>query len=1026
MLLVIYALAMAVATFVENDYGTPVAKELLYNSWWFEVIMVLLVANFLANIGRYKLYRKEKWPLLVFHLAFFFIFAGGAITRYISFEGTMHIREGRSENGIISEATYLKIQIAADTVVQNYPDRKVTFLPKNIPGFFSLFRPAFNAKYDFQGEKITLKLIDFVPKAQDSIIADGNAPLVITLVTTEGGRRKKVCIPSGASAQIQGLEVGFDKDMPNGVSLTAPNGILHIKSALPARYMVMATNQVDTIKAINTPEPLHLRSLYEFGMGATFVIPGDPKKGRIIRYEGDRQKNAYDPDLIVLALQSHDVQDTVAFYGGQGITGYQATASLNNLKINLGYGSRYFYTPFYIHLKKFELEKYPGSSAPSSFASQVTVNDAAKQIPYRIYMNNILNYRGYRFFQSSYDSDEKGTILSVNHDHTGTVLTYTGYFMLFTGMFFTLFWKGTRFNILNQQLRALSAKKGAAVLVLLLSSITVSAHDNVPKAFNIDKQHAASFGNLPVQNFDGRIEPVNTLALEILRKLYRKESYHGLDANQFLLAVTTNPFEWVNAPLIKVNKRGGDALLKLTKANAEGITSIMNLLEIDTSGNAHFVLEQQYNSSFAKKASLQDNYDKEVIELNDKMQVARWLLSGIYLRILPVEGDRNGTWSALSLVQPPRTQSEQLVAAYYQSVQVARKTGSWGKADSLLKKISQLQRTEGANVLPSQTKLAWEVKFNSWNLFYRLMIFYSITGTLILVLSFFSLFSSLRIIKGAIAGLIVLLVMAAILQSLGIAIRWYISGHAPWSNGYEAVMFISLIGLVSGLVMYRNSNAFIPAAGALIAVILMGFAHGGAQMNPQITPLVPVLKSYWLMIHVAIITASYGFFGLSALLGMFVLLLHIANNAERRQYIDRSLRELTIVNELSMTVGLFLLTCGTFLGGMWANESWGRYWSWDPKETWAFISVIVYAFVLHARLIPGLGSKFLFNFLSLISFSTVIMTYFGVNYYLTGLHSYAKGDPMPIPSWIYITLFIVVTVSLTALFRYKKMSRKHL
>ncbi|WP_222597310.1 c-type cytochrome biogenesis protein CcsB [Chitinophaga pinensis] len=268
-----------------------------------------------------------------------------------------------------------------------------------------------------------------------------------------------------------------------------------------------------------------------------------------------------------------------------------------------------------------------------------------------------------------------------------------------------------------------------------------------------------------------------------------------------------------------------------------------------------------------------------------------------------------------------------------------------------------------------------------------------------------------------------MLVIAALLQIAGLVVQWYISGHAPWSNGYEAVMFISLIGLVSGLLLYRNSNSYIPAAGALIAVILMGFAHGGAQMNPQITPLVPVLKSYWLMIHVAIITASYGFLGLSALLGMFVLLLHIVNNPARRGFIEKSLRELTIVNELSMIIGIFMLTCGTFLGGMWANESWGRYWSWDPKETWAFISVIVYAFVLHARLIPGMQSKFLFNFLSVVSFSTVIMTYFGVNYYLSGLHSYAKGDPMPIPAWIYTTLTVVAIVSLAALFRYKRLSK---
>ncbi|MNL30503.1 Cytochrome c biogenesis protein CcsA [compost metagenome] len=190
-------------------------------------------------------------------------------------------------------------------------------------------------------------------------------------------------------------------------------------------------------------------------------------------------------------------------------------------------------------------------------------------------------------------------------------------------------------------------------------------------------------------------------------------------------------------------------------------------------------------------------------------------------------------------------------------------------------------------------------------------------------------------------------------------------------------------------------------------------------MNPQITPLVPVLKSYWLMIHVAIITSSYGFFGLSALMGTVVLVLYIIDNNKISTKVKSSITELTIVNEMSLTVGLFLLTVGTFLGGIWANESWGRYWSWDPKETWAFISVIIYAFVLHVRLIPGLRTKYLFNLLSLLSFSTIIMTYFGVNYYLTGLHSYAQGDPVPIPSWVYVTVGCIFILAFISYRRFK-------
>lgn len=201
----------------------------------------------------------------------------------------------------------------------------------------------------------------------------------------------------------------------------------------------------------------------------------------------------------------------------------------------------------------------------------------------------------------------------------------------------------------------------------------------------------------------------------------------------------------------------------------------------------------------------------------------------------------------------------------------------------------------------------------------------------------------------------------------------------------------------------------------------MGFAHGSALLDPQITPLVPVLKSYWLIIHVAIIAASYGFFGLGMVLAIFSLVLYCLKPSK---IITKNIKELTIVNEMSLTIGIFLLTVGTFLGGMWANESWGRYWSWDPKETWAFISIIVYAFVLHMRLVPGLRGNFAFNIASLWAVASPIMTYFGVNYYLSGLHTYAAGDKIPIPTWVPISVAIALVLSLVSYYFYRKNHKK--
>src|SRR5690606_34843115 len=442
-----------------------------------------------------------------------------------------------------------------------------------------------------------------------------------------------------------------------------------------------------------------------------------------------------------------------------------------------------------------------------------------------------------------------------------------------------------------------------------------------------------------------------------------------------------------------------------------GYTSLLNLITLKDN-KATFVLEDEYQQAFAKKPADQNSYDKELIELNDKLQVMQYLISGQYLRVLPIPNDPNNTWVAWGSEHANHnTDVKNPFAAYLKEVIYAQTTQNWQQADQQLEKLKSLQKEIGKEIIPSEAKINWEIRYNSWNIFFKLMITYALLGSLILALAFVKLFSEARFVSRLISFLLVVVTIAASLQALGLGIRWYISGHEPWSNGYEAVMFISWIGILSGLILYRNSNAFIPAAGCLIAVILMGFAHGGSQMNPQITPLVPVLKSYWLMIHVAIITSSYGFFGLSALIGLVTLILHIIKNKKIALKVSASLNELTIVNEMSLTVGLFLLTIGTFLGGIWANESWGRYWSWDPQETWAFISIILYAFVLHVRLIPGLKSKFLFNLLSLLSFSSVIMTYFGVNYYLSGLHSYAKGDPVPIPSWVYITVTSIFAIA---------------
>ncbi len=185
-----------------------------------------------------------------------------------------------------------------------------------------------------------------------------------------------------------------------------------------------------------------------------------------------------------------------------------------------------------------------------------------------------------------------------------------------------------------------------------------------------------------------------------------------------------------------------------------------------------------------------------------------------------------------------------------------------------------------------------------------------------------------------------------------------------------------------------------------------------------------MLKSYWLTIHVSIITASYGFLALSALLGFMNLILMALKTKKNYKTVDQKINNLSAINERALIIGLYTLTIGTFLGGVWANESWGRYWGWDPKETWALVSVLIYAFIAHMNAIPGLKDRFSFNFASLISYAAILMTYFGVNYYLSGLHSYASGDPVPVPTFVYYALGVVALISVWAYMNNKRFQKE--
>jgi cytochrome c-type biogenesis protein CcsB len=381
---------------------------------------------------------------------------------------------------------------------------------------------------------------------------------------------------------------------------------------------------------------------------------------------------------------------------------------------------------------------------------------------------------------------------------------------------------------------------------------------------------------------------------------------------------------------------------------------------------------------FIKPPASRSRFDKDLIKLDEQINILYQLINGEMITVFPEKDDPNHQWYA----------SGERMEAYYGKVLDALKTGDWKPADKALDAIRTYQE-ENSTLDIAPQKIKAELLYNRLNIFRLCKLFYLIAGGLLLVLLFVSLFGKSRKTWSLPAKfLIAIIAIAALGHLFGIGLRWYIAGYAPWSNAYETMIYVSFITVVAGLLFVRRSA--IPFALSTLFGGVILFVSGLNWMDPQISPLVPVLKSPWLMIHVAVIVAAYGFFGISFLLGVTNLILSPASRNGKNATLAFRLQELTIINEMSLWIGLILMTTGTFVGAVWANESWGRYWGWDPKETWALVSIVVYAVVTHLHLVKKWDNPRLFNLLSVLAFACVLMTYFGVNYFLSGMHSYGR------------------------------------
>jgi len=443
---------------------------------------------------------------------------------------------------------------------------------------------------------------------------------------------------------------------------------------------------------------------------------------------------------------------------------------------------------------------------------------------------------------------------------------------------------------------------------------------------------------------------------------------------------------------------------------------------VDLSNN-NYKLGNLVNEAYAKPEGSRNKFDKEVIKLDERVNVIYMVYTGDFLKIFPIK-DKSTKWGSpteaikFSDSKEDSLYLKNIMGMIIESAQGASVSKDYKLVDELIKSITDYQKKFAGYNLPSDRKVNIEVLYTKSKVFERLFPYYATLGLILIITLIVSIVSGKGSVDKIVKYISILLLAGFVLHTLGLIVRWYISGHAPMSNGYESMLFISWATLLAGFIFSKKSH-FALSATAVLAALTLLVAHL-SFMDPEITNLVPVLKSYWLTLHVSIITGSYGFLGLGAILGLLVMILYSLRNAKNNDRINNTIDELTIVNYKTLTLGLYFLTIGTFLGAIWANESWGRYWGWDPKETWSLITMIIYSIVIHSRMIKPLKSIYTFNLLSLFAFASVLMTYFGVNYYLSGLHSYASGDPIPVPTFVYITVITLVALSIFALIKYKQ------
>lgn len=711
-LLIAYGSACGVATFVENDYGTPSARALIYNTQWFDLLHLLLVLNLIGVLFLSRALQRKKYASFLFHFSLVVIFIGAAITRYYGFEGTMHIREGEQSNIIESQEEFVTILVKQENKLYR------AFFPTTIT---PLVQKPFLHIFPFENQNLEVQYVGFIP-AKDKMDTD----------------KLKVKVSFNGESKELEIAKGMDQIMP-------------------------------------------------------FVLGGK--------------------------------------------------------RFALDWGSRSVVLPFAIALKDFELERYAGSMSPSSYASEVVILDPLNGIEesHRIYMNNVLDYGGFRFFQSSYDLDEQGTILSVNKD-PGKIPTYIGYTMLTLGLLWAMFARNGRFYRLGQYLKAQNLVLAFVFCFGILSAIPLHAtpqmaqqaqnelevpknmeskndkahssdlHDNeifeelpittesiLDLIKNLKEKsgaHSEKFGRLIVQDFGGRMKPMDTLAMEYVLKMTKQNGFLGLNNMQLFLGMMVYPNEFRKVKMLAVSTPKLKEIIGVDKKT--DYVAFEDLFINDT-----YKLINYLEEANRKKPAMRDKFDKDVMSLDERVNVAYLIYTAQSLKILPDFNKASDKWftpseAIASFDKENAEQLQKLFGAYFNSFHYGLVENDWENADFVVEALGGIQNKFGADLIPPKLQVDLEIFLNHYNLFDNLTPLYICFGILLFGIVLVQIFrhKSAEVLASRIVHWIIALLVLT--HTIALGLRWYVGGHAPWSNAYESMIYIAWAAGISGVVFLEG------------------------------------------------------------------------------------------------------------------------------------------------------------------------------------------------------------------------------